>query len=180
MRILPSVLWCCWLGGRKGIWPVKNLEWWGAGVVVYLELGADLHMIQLMPLPLTVSCFSKIQIGFTFLVPAHAGRPGQRAVKRVCVCVCVWWDKLQWWKKALVLRTLFMFPCAWWFFQFSSWDDDFVSNKLSWLFAVSVGIVVKIIYQSGCKWSMWILTHYNLFYSEYHTIFHSLFQCFTV
>ena len=40
-----------------------------------------------MPLPLTISCFSKIQIGFTFLVPAHPGSPGQRAVKRVCVCV---------------------------------------------------------------------------------------------
>jgi len=48
-----------------------------------------LHMAQLMPLPLTVSCFSKIQIGFTFLVPAHPGSPGQRAVKQVCVCVCV-------------------------------------------------------------------------------------------
>ena len=42
-----------------------------------------------MPLPLTVSCFSKIQIGFNFLVPAHPGSPGQRAVKRECVCVCV-------------------------------------------------------------------------------------------
>ena len=42
-------------------------------------------MAQLMPLPLTVSCFSKIQIGFTFLVPAHPGSPGQRAVKRVYV-----------------------------------------------------------------------------------------------
>jgi len=42
-----------------------------------------------MPLPLTVSCFSKIQIGFTFLVPAHPGSPGQRAVKRICVCACV-------------------------------------------------------------------------------------------
>ena len=41
------------------------------------------------PLPLTVSCFSEIQIGFTFLVPAHPGSPGKRAVKRVCVCVCV-------------------------------------------------------------------------------------------
>ena len=52
-----------------------------------LERGADLHMAQLMSLPLTVSCFSKIQIGFNFLVPAHPGSPGQRAVKRVCVCV---------------------------------------------------------------------------------------------
>jgi len=72
------------LGGREGIWPVTT-EWWGAGVVVCLERGADLHIAQLMPLPLTVSCFSKIQIGFTFLVPDHLGSPGQRAVKRVCV-----------------------------------------------------------------------------------------------
>ena len=57
-------------------------------MVICLERGADLHMAQLMPLPLTVSCFSKIQIGFTFLVPAHPGSPGQRAVKWVCVCVC--------------------------------------------------------------------------------------------
>ena len=67
----------------------KTTEWWGAGVVICLERGADLHMAQLMPLPLTVSCFSKIQIGFTFLVLAHPGSPGQRAVKRVCVCVVV-------------------------------------------------------------------------------------------
>ena len=58
-------------------------------MVILLEQGANVHMAQLMPLPLTISCFSKIQIGFTFLVPAHAGSPGQRAVKRVCVCVCV-------------------------------------------------------------------------------------------
>jgi len=54
-------------------------------VVICLERGADLHIAQLMPLPLTVSCFSKIQIGFTFLVPAHTGSPEQRAIKRVCV-----------------------------------------------------------------------------------------------
>ena len=52
-------------------------------MVICLERGADLHMAQLMPLPLTVSCFSKIQIGFTFLVRAHSGSTGQRAVKRV-------------------------------------------------------------------------------------------------
>ena len=49
-----------------GIWPVKKTEWWGADVVICLERGADLHMAQLMPLPLTVSCFSKIQIGLPF------------------------------------------------------------------------------------------------------------------
>ena len=52
-------------------------------MVICLVLGADLHMAQLMSLPLNVSCFSKIQIGFTFLVPAHPGSPGKRAVKRV-------------------------------------------------------------------------------------------------
>ena len=57
-------------------------------MAICLERGADLHMAQLMPLPLTVSCFSKTQIGFTFLVPAHLGSPGKRAVKRVCVCNC--------------------------------------------------------------------------------------------
>jgi len=62
-------------------------------MVICLEQGTDLHMAQLMPV--TVSCFSKIQIGFTFLVLAHPGSPGQRAVKRVCVCVSVsvWADE---------------------------------------------------------------------------------------
>ena len=80
----PSVL-NSWATGRaSGLW---KTEWWRAGVVICLERGADLHMAQLMSLPLTVSCFSKIQIGFTFLVLAHLGSPGQRAVKQVCVHV---------------------------------------------------------------------------------------------
>jgi len=54
-------------------------------MVICLERDADLHMAQPMPLPLTVSCFSKTQIGFTFLIPVHPGSPGQRAVKRVYV-----------------------------------------------------------------------------------------------
>ena len=66
------------VGWQEGHLACKKTEWWGAGVVICLEQGADLHMAQLMPLPLTVSCFSKIQIGFTFLVPSYA-----------CVCVCV-------------------------------------------------------------------------------------------
>jgi len=70
-------------------------------VVICLERGADWHMAQLMPLPLTVSFFSKIQIGFTFLLPAYLGSPGKgplngcvcvyvrvRACVRACVCVC--------------------------------------------------------------------------------------------
>ena len=76
------------LVGRQEGHPACKNRVVGAGVVVCLEQGADLHMAQLMPLPLTVSCFSKIKIGFTFLVPAHLGSPGQRAIKRVCVYVC--------------------------------------------------------------------------------------------
>jgi len=53
-------------------------------MVICLKQGTDLHMAQLMPLPLTVSCFSKIQIGFISLVPANPGSPGQ---KNWCVCV---------------------------------------------------------------------------------------------
>ena len=56
-------------------------------MAICLELSADLHMAQRMPLPLTLSC--KIQIGFTFLVPAHPGSPGKRAVKRVLICLFV-------------------------------------------------------------------------------------------
>jgi len=78
---LPSVLWAA--GRASGL---QKTEWWGALVVVCLEQGADLHKVKLIPLPPTVSCFSKIQIGFTFLVLAHLGSPGKRAVKRVCVC----------------------------------------------------------------------------------------------
>jgi len=96
------------VGRQEGHPACKKQEWWGAGVVICLERGADLHMAQLMPLPLTVSCSSKIQIVFTFLVAAYPGflekrpingccccftflvlaylgSPGQIAVKRVCV-----------------------------------------------------------------------------------------------
>jgi len=73
------------VGRQEGHPACKNTEWWDAGVVICLEQGADLHMAYLMPLPLTVSCFTKIQIGFTFLVPAQLGSPGQKAVKRVCL-----------------------------------------------------------------------------------------------
>jgi len=75
-----------WAAGRAS--GLEKTEWWGAGMVICLQRGADLLMAQLLPMPLTVSCSSQIQIGFTFLVPAHPGSPGQRAVKRVCVCVC--------------------------------------------------------------------------------------------
>ena len=78
------------LVGRQEGHPVcKKSEWWVAGMVICLERGADLHMAQLIPLPLTVSCFSKIQIGFTFLVTAHQGSPGKGVVVCACACACV-------------------------------------------------------------------------------------------
>ena len=66
-------------------------------MVICLERDADLHMAQLMPLALMslVSCFSKIQIGFTFLVPARPGSPGQMAVKRVCDCIVLMYSAVQ-------------------------------------------------------------------------------------
>jgi len=76
------------VGWQEGHPACQKLEWWGAGMVICLERGADLHMSQLMPLPLTVSCFNKIQSGFTFLVSAHLGSPGKGPLN-VCVCVCV-------------------------------------------------------------------------------------------
>jgi len=86
VQLMPSAFSALTLlvGRQEGHRACKKIEWWGAGVVIYLERGADMHMAQLMSLPLAVSCFSKIQIGFTFLVPAHPRSPGKRAVKRVC------------------------------------------------------------------------------------------------
>jgi len=82
---LPSVLWRCWLGSRKGIRPVKN---WVVGCWHGYLPGARCRLAyaQRIPLPLTVSCFSKIQTGFTFLVPTHLGSTGQRPLNG-CVCV---------------------------------------------------------------------------------------------
>ena len=71
------------VGRQEGHPTCKKLS---GGVLVSLSVWSDLHMAQLMPLPLTVSCSSKIQTGFTFLLPADPGGPGQGAVKRVCVC----------------------------------------------------------------------------------------------
>jgi len=76
------------VGRQEGHPACKKLS---GEVLAWLSVWSEMQtciMAQLMPLPLTVSCFSKIQIGFAFLVPAHPGSPGKRAVKRVCVCVC--------------------------------------------------------------------------------------------
>jgi len=74
------------VGRQEGHPACKKLEWWDVGMVICLDWGADLHMAQLMPLPLTVSCFSEIQIGFTFLIPAHLGSPGKGLLNGCCCC----------------------------------------------------------------------------------------------
>ena len=66
------------VGRQEGHPACKNPSGGVLAWLICLERGADLHMAQLMPLPLTVSCFSKIQIGFIFLVPAHPGSPGKK------------------------------------------------------------------------------------------------------
>ena len=82
------MLWRCWLGGRKGIRPV-NTEWWGAGMVICLERGADLHTAQLMPLPLTALASVKSRFVFpfwywlTWVVPEKGPLNG---------CVCAVWQ----------------------------------------------------------------------------------------
>jgi len=80
---LSSVLLRCWLGGRKGIRPVKT-EWWGAGVVICLEQGANLpswyHCHSL-----SLSSVKSRLVLLTFLVQAHLASPRQRAVKRMYV-----------------------------------------------------------------------------------------------
>jgi len=74
------------VGQQEGHPACKKLS---GGVLAWFSVWNKVHMAQLVPLPLTVSCFSKIQIGFTFLVLADLGSPGKRAAKWVCVCVCV-------------------------------------------------------------------------------------------
>jgi len=86
-----SVLWRCWLGGRKGIRPVKA-EWWGAGVVICLQRGADMHTAQLMPMPLTVSCFIKSRLVLPFwyrLTRVVLDKGPLNGCVCVSVCVCL-------------------------------------------------------------------------------------------
>jgi len=70
------------VGWKEGHLTCKIIEWWGAGMIVWSEVQICIWP-PLIPLSLIVSCFSKIQIVFAFLVPADPGSPGQRAVKRV-------------------------------------------------------------------------------------------------
>jgi len=84
LLIMPSVLWCCWLGSRKA--PVKN---WVVGCWHGLGRGADLHMAQLMPLPFTISCSSKFRLVLPswFHLSGHQDSAGQSPGGRKTVVV---------------------------------------------------------------------------------------------
>ena len=124
------------VGRQEGHPACKKLS---GGVVICLERSADLHMAQLMPLPLTVSCFSKIQIGFTFLVPAHPASIGQRAVKRVCVCVLfiiifgTLSFRTQWWRQSSGKQSL-----TWQYCCLLSYAFNCASVRPNWRFLQSV------------------------------------------
>jgi len=104
------VLWRCWLDGRKGVRPIKNWVvacWHGclSGVRCRLACSpADASATHYLLL-------QYLQIGFTFLVPAHLGSPRQGAIKRVCVCVCVIVLFFGWWMHTfVVLGWVFFIP----------------------------------------------------------------------
>ena len=112
----PSVLWCCWLGDRKGIRPVKN---WVVGCWHGYLFGArsDLHMAQLMPLPLTVSCFSKIWYWLTRVVLDKGPLNGcvcacVRACMRACVRACVWINVMMM-MMMIDLSEVLLVKCGW-------------------------------------------------------------------
>jgi len=120
------VLWRCWLGGKKGIRPVKN---WVVGCWRGFLSGARCRlaycMAQLMPLPLTVACFSKIPIGLTFQVPAHLGSPGKGPLNG-CVCAVV--SNIV--QKAIVVISLINCDCLLWLFWGDAQFWDFWSHDV--------------------------------------------------
>ena len=126
---MPSVLWRCWLGGRKGIQPVKNSR---GGVLSWLSVWSE---VQTCIWPSwchchSLSCFSKIQIGFTFLVPAHLGSPRKRAVKWVCV-VYVWIFLQSSVGDQSAARTSESEQCRWWWHSSTQPDEPHVYASFS-------------------------------------------------
>jgi len=82
--VVPSVLWHCRLGGRKGIWPVKNGGWWRWALISPDGVAPSWTVcLPLLIFPCTLKSRGSL------LAPAHPGGPGKRAVKRLCVYVCV-------------------------------------------------------------------------------------------
>jgi len=83
---LPSVLWCCWLGGRKGIRPVKNMGGWWRWALISPDGVVPSRMVSVsasvnLPLHHKVQKFS-----------SGTGSPGwSRKKGRKIVMVRWWW-----------------------------------------------------------------------------------------
>jgi len=134
---LPSVLWCYWLGGRKGIQSVKT-EWWSAGVVICMGRGADLHMVQFSWCHGHYFLLQWVQISFTFLVLAHSGNPGQRAIKWVlllfiCTKVQPWVHCYLWlsWKPYFENSEFLTIGVVCWWLGCDSWNWIWSNKKHS-------------------------------------------------
>ena len=129
--LVPSVLWHCWLGGRKGIRPVKT-ELWGAGVVVCLERDADLHMAQLMPLPLTVSCFSKSTLVLPFWCRLTWVVP-EKGLVNGCLCVLFLISCCQKWPKWSQKPMLHIWPRSFYVVWTNSVDRGPFTLFIHWI-----------------------------------------------
>ena len=69
---LPSVLWRCWLGGRKGIWPVKKLS---GGLLAWLSVWG---YVQTCIWPSWCHChsLSLASVKSRLVFPSGTGLPG--------------------------------------------------------------------------------------------------------
>jgi len=98
---MPSVLWCCWLGGRKGIRPVKKLS---GGVLAWLSVWSEVQ-ICIWPSGCHGHSLSFTSVNPDWFYLSATGSPGwsrTRAVKWTCMCVCDW-DSIRWWGQIWLL-----------------------------------------------------------------------------
>ena len=149
------------VGWQEGYPACKKLEWRGTGMVICLERDADVHVVQLMPLPLTVSCFSKIQIGFTFLVPAHPGSPGKGPLNGCVMGVGTGW--------------------CFCFFLFRQLTKLFVVHAmhLLWIFTMCVFLAVLFVLVFLLFHFLWaLLSALTVFFVFYSSCFQQLLKHF--
>ena len=133
---MPSVLWRCWLGCMKGIRPVKN---WVVGCWPGYLPGARCRLAYGPADATATHClFSKIRIGFTFLVPADPGSPGQRAVKWVCVLGCCWFG---WQEGHPACKKLSGGVLVW----LSVWSEVQTCIRLSWCHCHSLSLALATV-----------------------------------
>ena len=164
VHCLSSVIWRCWLGGRKGIWPVKT-KWWGTGMVICLKRGAnDLHMVQLMsPLPI-IFCSSKIQNGLPFWCQLTQVVLGKRLLNgSSVVVVCVYCRNIT---VAVIIGFLFtiMFPIT-----FCTTIETFFLKQWNPTTEYSPRGNIRVSNRTGTadwQWNCWNIDLFCRFYSN--------------